>query len=101
MNTSSEKVEVRRTPLAYEAYLGDEKVGNLTIARHGDVISAIHTEVSPEAEGQGVGSTLAQAVFDDARSAGRRVDVQCEFVAEWVDRHPEYKDVVVTSTSGG
>ncbi len=101
MDTSSEKVEVRRTPLAYEAYLDGEKVGNLAITRHGDVVTAIHTEVSPEAEGQGVGSALARSVLEDARSDGRQVDVQCMFVAGWVKRHPEYEDVVVTSPSDG
>lgn len=101
MSNSSEKVEVLRTPLAYEAYLDGEKVGNLGITRHGDVVTAIHTEVSPDAEGQGVGAALARSVLDDARSDGRQVDVQCEFVAAWVKRHPEYDDVVVASTSDG
>ena len=101
MDINSEQIEVRRTPLAYEAYLDGEKVGNLAITRHDDVITAIHTEVSPEAEGRGVGSTLARSLLDDARGAGERVDIQCPFVAAWVKRHPEYQDAVVEGTSGG
>jgi hypothetical protein len=87
-------IDIRRTPLSYEAYLDGEKVGSLAISRHGDVITAIHTEVEPEAEGKGVGSELAQTLFDDARSSGRRVDVRCQFVAGWIKRHPEYQDLV-------
>ena len=94
-------IDIRRTPLAYEAYLDGEKVGSLAISRHGDVITAIHTEVEPEVEGKGVGSELAWTLFDDARSSGRLVDVECRFVAAWIKRHPEYQDVVAVSTTGG
>jgi predicted GNAT family acetyltransferase len=101
MDSGSEKVEVRRSVLAYEAYLDDQKVGDLAIARHGDVVTALHTEVEPDAEGQGVGSALARALLDDARSTGRRVEVKCLFVAGWLKRHPEYQDVVVAPSSHG
>lgn len=94
-------IDVRRTPVKYEAYLDGERVGSLAISRHGDVIIAIHTEVEPEAEGKGVGSELARTLLDDARSSGHRVDVKCPFVAGWIKRHPEYGDVVAASTTGG
>ncbi|HEU4541834.1 MAG TPA: GNAT family N-acetyltransferase [Jiangellaceae bacterium] len=90
-------IEIQRTPLMYEAHLDGEKVGSLAVSRHGDVITAIHTEVAPEVEGKGVGSTLAQTLFEDARSSGRKVEVQCRFVAKWLRGHPEYLDLVVTS----
>ena len=93
-------IEIRRTPLKYEAYLDGEKVGSLAISRHGDVITAIHTEVEQEAEGKGVGSELARTLFDDARSSDRRVDVKCQFIAGWIKRHPEYQDVVAVSATG-
>ena len=94
-------IEIRRTPLMYEAYLDGGKVGSLAISRHGDVITAIHTEVEPEAEGKSVGSELARTLLDDARSSGHRVDVKCRFVAGWIKRHPEYQDVVAAPTAGG
>lgn len=94
-------IDIRRTPTMYEAYLDGEKVGSLAIGRHGDIVMAIHTEVDPEAEGKGVGSALAQTLFDDARSAGGRVDVRCPFVAGWIKRHPEYQDVVAAPTTSG
>jgi hypothetical protein len=93
-------IEVRQTALAYEAYLDEQRVGTLSMSRHGDVITAIHTEVDPDAEGKGVGSELARTLFDDARAAGRQVDVECKFVASWVKRHPEYQDLVVTPAVG-
>lgn len=89
-------VEVRRTPIAYEAYLDGRTVGALTYSRRGDVVTALHTEVSRDAKGQGVGSTLARALLDEARASGRTVEAQCPFVAGWIDRHPEYADVLVS-----
>ena len=93
-------IEVRRTPVMYEAHLDGTKVGSLAISRHGDVVTAIHTEVEPEAEGKGVGSELARALFDDARRAGHRVHIECRFVAGWIKRHPEYQDVMAAPTGG-
>lgn len=89
------RIEIRSTPLSYEAYLDGSKVGHLTYARHGDVLTVSHTEVDEDAEGEGIGSALARAVLDDAREAGRQVDVQCPFVKSWIDRHPDYADLMV------
>jgi len=62
--------------------------------RRGDTITFTHTVVADEAEGQGVGSELVRGALDAARSAGLRVVPQCPFVREYVDRHPEYADLV-------
>ncbi len=53
-----------------------------------------HTGVPEAAEGRGVGSALARAAFDYARAQGLRVVVTCPFVATWVKRHPEVRDVL-------
>jgi predicted GNAT family acetyltransferase len=53
-----------------------------------------HTEVPGEFSGQGIGSRLARAVFDDARANGIKLVLECPFLASWFARHPEYADVV-------
>lgn len=54
-----------------------------------------HTEVFPEFEGQGVGSALARYALNDVRAEGnRQVQPLCPFIKTWIDRHPEYKDLV-------
>lgn len=88
-------VEVRRDPMIYKAYLDGQRVGMLTYSRHNDVVTALHTTVSDDAEGQGVGGELARRFLDDARAEGRRVEAQCPFVAGWIERHPEYADLLV------
>lgn len=53
-----------------------------------------HTGVPPEAEGQGIGAALARAGLDYARSEGFTVRPMCPFIASYVERHPEYQDLV-------
>jgi len=54
---------------------------------------AYHTEVPDEVEGQGVGSALAEALFDHAREQGLTVVPLCSFVAVWLMRHPQYREL--------
>ncbi|RLP86441.1 MULTISPECIES: GNAT family N-acetyltransferase [unclassified Micromonospora] len=72
--------------------------GVVTYQLTGAIIVYTHTEVDPEFEGKGVGSTLARAVMDDARARGRTVVPLCPFLAEWLVKHPQYEDIVARST---
>ncbi len=63
----------------------------------GDTVVFTHTEVSPDFEGQGVGSALARSALDDVRARGRLLVPRCPFIAAYIRRHPEYQDLV-TST---
>lgn len=54
----------------------------------------IHTEVAPEFERRGIGSRLARGLLDDTRTRGLRVTPLCEFIAGYIERHPEYADLV-------
>ncbi|SCF35011.1 hypothetical protein GA0074696_4708 [Micromonospora purpureochromogenes] len=72
--------------------------GVVTYQLTGNIIAYTHTEVDPQFEGRGLGSTLARAVMDDARARGRTVVPICPFLAEWLGKHPEYDDIVVRST---
>ena len=62
--------------------------------RTGDVVVFTHTEVDDSLEGKGVGSTLVRGALDDVRAAGLSVRPLCPFVKGYVDRHPEYADLV-------
>ncbi|MBP2300658.1 GNAT family N-acetyltransferase [Azospirillum picis] len=56
-------------------------------------IAFTHTEVPRSLSGQGVGSALARGALDDARAAGKKVVPLCSFIAAYIERHPEYKDL--------
>jgi predicted GNAT family acetyltransferase len=45
-------------------------------------------------EGQGVASQLVKAALDDARQEHLAVVPFCPFVAGYIQRHPEYQDLV-------
>lgn len=60
----------------------------------GDRIVVTHTEVPPAFNGRGLGSQLAEGIFEIARASGRRVVPRCSFVATWARRHPDYSDVL-------
>jgi predicted GNAT family acetyltransferase len=60
----------------------------------GDTITFTHTIVPTALEGRGIGSRLVMAALDDARARGRSVIAQCSFVAGYIDRHPEYRDLM-------
>ena len=62
--------------------------------REGDTIVFTHTMVPPAIEGRGVGSKLVRAALDAARDRHLTVVPQCPFVAAYIERHPEYRDLV-------
>lgn len=53
-----------------------------------------HTEVDPAYEGQGLGGKLVKQALDDVRAGGRQIVPLCPFVRGYVERHPEYDDLV-------
>lgn len=79
----------------YEAHdPAGHRLGLVEYIRTSQVITFTHTEVDPAAEGQGVASKLARHVLDRARADGLQVKPLCPFIAEWIDRHPDYSDLV-------
>jgi predicted GNAT family acetyltransferase len=60
----------------------------------GDRISFTHTVVPEEIEGRGVGSRLVRFALDRARERGLKVVPLCYFVKGYIDRHPEYQDLL-------
>lgn len=53
-----------------------------------------HTEIAAEYEGLGLASQLIRHALDDARAAGRKVLPFCPFVRAYIERHPDYLDLV-------
>ena len=59
-----------------------------------DTIIFTSTEVPSELEGQGIGSTLVRTGLDHARKESLHVWPTCPFVRSYIERHPEYQDLV-------
>ena len=58
------------------------------------VLTILHTEVPKELEGRGIGSALIRGVLDIARAQGLKVIAVCPFATGYIERHPEYADLL-------
>ena len=83
----------------YEILLGGELAGVLHYHRHGGTIELAHTEIDQSFEGRGLAGRLASAALTDARGRGTPVLVTCPFVSGYLERHPEYNDLLATKGS--
>ncbi|MFI0356702.1 GNAT family N-acetyltransferase [Actinomadura sp. 9N407] len=62
--------------------------------RPGEVVFT-HTEIDKAFGGQGVGGALARGALDEVRAKGGvNVVPQCSFIKSWIDKHPDYADLV-------
>src|SRR5207244_10304464 len=78
----------------YELRLGGRLIGLAAYRRRDRRIAFTHTEVDEACEGHGFGSRLAETALDDARRHGLDVVPLCPFIAHFLDRHPEYGQLV-------
>ena len=53
-----------------------------------------HTETFDEFEGQGLAGKLIKFALDDIRARDLEVVPLCPFAAAYIDKHPEYDDLV-------
>jgi predicted GNAT family acetyltransferase len=81
----------------YEILLDGRVVGIAEYADRGDVLVFHHTEIDASSRGGGLGEQLVTGALDDVRARGRRIIPTCWFVAEFVELHPNYEDLLATS----
>ncbi|MGH9458314.1 MAG: GNAT family N-acetyltransferase [Thermoanaerobaculia bacterium] len=88
-------MEIRHAPerRRFESDHPDPGVLNYAVRGEGR-LELKSTEVPASLEGQGVGSALAREAMDYARAHDYRVIATCPFVRGWLERHPEYSDIV-------
>ncbi|MFV0308581.1 MAG: GNAT family N-acetyltransferase [Desertimonas sp.] len=78
----------------YEVTLDGQLAGFAQYVRRGGRTLFVHTEIDPAFEGHGLGSALVGHALDAEREAHRKIVPLCPFVRAYVDRHPEYMDLV-------
>jgi uncharacterized protein len=91
-----DELSVRDNPSSerYELVLGDDVIGKIVYDTRPDAVVLIHTDVDRAYEGRGYGSRLISGALDDIRARGLTVVPVCRFVRAYLDRHPEYADLV-------
>ena len=78
----------------YEARVGGILAGFARYVRRGGRTFFVHTEIDPSFGGRGIGSQLVRGALDAERAAGTPIVPLCPFVRSYIDKHPEYADLV-------
>ena len=81
----------------YELHTDGSVVGFADYILDGGRVIFPHTEIDPSQRGQGLGAVLVRHALDDVRSQGKRAVASCWYVAQFIDEHPEYKDLLASS----
>ena len=86
-----------------------EGKGMFYIEKDGDIVAELtytigdnkvmtidHTETEPEAEGEGLASSLVKHSVEYAREKDIKIDPLCRYAAKQFERHEEYREVQAT-----
>ncbi|MCD0504797.1 GNAT family N-acetyltransferase [Bordetella petrii] len=57
-------------------------------------MAILHTGVPDAVGGRGIAGQLTRAALDTARQRGWQVQPVCSYAASYLDRHPEYHDLL-------
>ncbi len=72
----------------------DGQTGYVSYQDKGDALVYDHTIVPQALGGRGVGSALVKHALDYAREHDKKVVPQCSFVDAYINKHPEYQDLL-------
>lgn len=83
-NSARNRFEIQRDELTATA---DYELQN-------DILTVTHIIVPPSLRGGGIASELALACVEHVRENQLRLVPQCPFMSSYLERHPQYADVV-------
>jgi len=91
--------EVRHAPeqSRYEILRDGQLAGIAEYVDRGEVLVFHHTEIDPSLRSNGLGAELVGAALDDVRARGLHIIPTCWYVAEFVELHPDYGNLVAAS----
>lgn len=95
--TDSTSIQVKHEPAhsRYTLWRGGETVGLADYVDNGREVRFTHVEVDPTQRREGLASILTEQALDDVRT---RTDLPvvagCPYVADWIDEHAEYQDLL-------
>lgn len=93
---TDDEIAVRQVPEQhrFEISLGGEHAGYLRYRDEDGRRVFVHTEIDAAREGHGLGAKLVREALDRTRAEGLVVVVECPFVKQFIERHPDYADLV-------
>lgn len=92
----ADRVEVEHSPAQerYLAFVSGEPVGYVDYLAEPERMVLTHTVVHDRYAGRGYAGQLVRYVLDDIRASGKKVVPVCSYVVTYIERHPEYQDLV-------
>jgi len=94
-STENEHIENNTRLDRYEITIDGQVLGFAAYRpRRDGAIVFTHTEIDEAYEGHGLGGKLARAALEDVRASGGSVVPDCPFIEGYIDRHPEFRDLV-------
>lgn len=89
-------VTVQRNDAAgrYELLIDGEVASYADFVDDGSKVVLPHTVTLPAFRNRGLAAKLVRATLDDLRRRAREVEPTCWFVAEFIELHPEYAELL-------
>jgi predicted GNAT family acetyltransferase len=87
-------VKRNRERSRYEIVIDGQVAGVADYRETGTAVVFPHRESAASMRGRGVAGKLIRAALDDVRVMKRTVVPRCWFVAQFIDDHPEYRDLL-------
>lgn len=78
----------------FELDVNNDELAHLDYRRDGDTLVYHHTFVPEAARGRGHAATIVRAGLDYARDNNFKVVPSCSYVAGFIDRNPEFSELV-------
>lgn len=91
----------KRYPLIHNAaerryeFRLDGGVAYVEYEPEGGVYRLTHTIVPKGFEGQGIAAGLVEATLEEFRRRDEMVIPQCSYIIRYIERHPEWQEIVV------
>ncbi len=87
------KIKENKEKKRFEAEV-ENKLALIEYIRAEDKMYLTHTEVPSELEGKGIASSMAKQVLQQIKDENLKLVPLCPFVASYVKRHPEWKEIL-------
>jgi len=95
LDVNDAKIVNNETGRRFETYV-DGKVAFVAYRLTNTAISLDHTEVPPALEGRGLAARLTKTALEYAQSQHLKVIPRCSYVANYIQKHPEYEELVAS-----
>jgi predicted GNAT family acetyltransferase len=78
----------------YELFVGSDLASLAEYQESGDTMVFDHTETFDEFRGRGLAGRVVAFALDDVREKGKLIVPTCWFVADFIEDHPAYRDLI-------